>query len=123
MDNILFPQTTTPALFGGPTSKTMGMPNPYAVKPKGVPPTAASYAENRAMAQNAATQAGIDPQEYIRWLSYRSALNPTARNQGAGIAALPPSVRGGVDAQDTGQSLDYTANLLKSLQMLRAMNG
>ncbi len=123
--NIILPTSYTVAPFGGPKASGAHIPGvPRINKPKGAPPTASGYAYSRNLAQQAAQTAGIDPQLFIRQLSYVSALNPTARKKGWGIAGLTPfdDIKN-VNPWNPQQSVDYAAKVMAGLQLLKNTYG
>jgi hypothetical protein len=94
------PQTQTQ-----PTTGQTGVPPEFVNKP---------YAQE---AYNAAVQAGIDPNIFLRQINQESGFNPNAGSPAGaqGIAQIVPKYHPGVNTSDPIASLNYAANLDKQL--------
>jgi len=68
-------------------------------------------------AYNAAVQAGIDPNIFLRQINQESGFNPNAGSSAGamGIAQIVPKYHPGVNVNDPIASLNYAANLDKQL--------
>jgi soluble lytic murein transglycosylase-like protein len=94
------PQTQTQSTTG-----QTGVPPEFVNKP---------YAQE---AYNAAVQAGIDPNIFLRQINQESGFNPNAGSPAGaqGIAQIVPKYHPGVNTSDPIASLNYAANLDKQL--------
>jgi hypothetical protein len=102
------PQVQTsfnPATQTMPSTGQTGVPPEFANKP---------YAQE---AYNAALQAGIDPNIFLRQINQESGFNANAGSSAGaqGIAQIVPKYHPGVNTADPIASLNYAANLDKQL--------
>jgi hypothetical protein len=77
----------------------------------------ATRAELEALARYYATQAGIDPNIFVRQIQRESGFDPNAHNRlsdASGIAQIIPRWHPGVNPYDPGAALQYAANLMAS---------